>query len=94
MNNQFVKVLLTSDWLGTPAGKIVYLSKFKAAEMLSRGICKVYEEDQKNESKVDLEEVKEDNNPQGEELNSKSISKPQKDKMVKNPLVKKSPEFK
>lgn len=98
MNNMFTKVILLKPWLGTPEGKIVYLSKFKAAEMSSRGICKVYEEDQKNESKVDLEEVSEDKNPQGEEVNSKSVSKPLenksldnpvKDKMIKEPKIKK-----
>lgn len=93
MNNQFVKCLLTSEWLGTPPGKIVYLSKFKAAEMAHRGICKVYEEDQKNESQVDLEEVKVEDNPQGEEVNSKSVGRPPKNKMIESAPKSKS-EFK
>ena len=93
MNNQFCKCELLKEWLGTPSGKIVYLSKFKAAEMAHRGICKVYEEDQKNESKVDLEEVNEENNPQGEEVNSKSVGRPPKNKMIESAPKNKS-EFK
>lgn len=99
MNNIFVKCQLLQEWLGTPESQIVYLSKFKAAEMSSRGICKVYEEDQKNESPVDLEKVNEENNPQGEEtlvsetiskpLENKSLDNPVKDKMVKGPKIKK-----